>query len=104
MKTQCETTGCAPLPPLVSLRNRNTVLTLPQLHRVVPNFPPITVLPSVLWSSFTAYYMLPSRALRWNAPPRRHRRAIVTEPEIVLCDSTTAGLDPITSTTIIELL
>jgi phospholipid/cholesterol/gamma-HCH transport system ATP-binding protein len=31
-------------------------------------------------------------------------RAIVTEPEIVLYDSPTAGLDPVTSTTIIELL
>jgi phospholipid/cholesterol/gamma-HCH transport system ATP-binding protein len=31
-------------------------------------------------------------------------RAIVTQPEIVLYDSPTAGLDPVTSTTIIELL
>jgi phospholipid/cholesterol/gamma-HCH transport system ATP-binding protein len=31
-------------------------------------------------------------------------RAIVTQPEIVLWDSPTAGLDPVTSTTIIELL
>jgi phospholipid/cholesterol/gamma-HCH transport system ATP-binding protein len=31
-------------------------------------------------------------------------RAIVTQPEVVLYDSPTAGLDPITSTTIIELL
>jgi hypothetical protein len=103
MKTQCETTGCAPLPPLVSLRNRNTVLSLPQLHRVVPNFPPTTVLPAFSRLRLRHTTCFP-RALRWNAPPRRHRRAIVTEPEIVLYDSTTAGLDPITSTTIIELL
>lgn len=31
-------------------------------------------------------------------------RAIITEPEIMLYDSPTGGLDPITSTTIIELL
>jgi len=31
-------------------------------------------------------------------------RAIITQPEIVLYDSPTAGLDPITSTRIIELI
>ena len=31
-------------------------------------------------------------------------RAIVTQPEVILYDSPTAGLDPVTSTTIIELL
>ena len=31
-------------------------------------------------------------------------RAIITHPEILLYDSPTGGLDPITSTTIIELI
>jgi phospholipid/cholesterol/gamma-HCH transport system ATP-binding protein len=31
-------------------------------------------------------------------------RAIVTEPEVLLYDSPTGGLDPVTSTTIIELI
>src|SRR5438045_5341340 len=31
-------------------------------------------------------------------------RAIITQPEIILYDSPTGGLDPITSTTIVELL
>ena len=31
-------------------------------------------------------------------------RALITRPEILLYDSTTGGLDPITSTTIIELI
>ena len=31
-------------------------------------------------------------------------RAIITQPEVMLYDSPTGGLDPITSTTIIELI
>jgi phospholipid/cholesterol/gamma-HCH transport system ATP-binding protein len=31
-------------------------------------------------------------------------RAIITQPEVLLYDSPTGGLDPITSTTIIELI
>ncbi len=31
-------------------------------------------------------------------------RAIITQPEVILYDSPTGGLDPVTSTTIVELI
>ena len=46
----------------------------------------------------------PSELSRRHAAPRRHRARHHRKPDLLLYDSPTGGLDPITSTNIIELI